>query len=79
MTTTLEQLKKDISAAQARKARAEVLLAQAESDLAATRARLKDEYGVSTPDEARAMLADLKSERDDAIAQASAALEASRA
>jgi hypothetical protein len=72
--TTLEELKSQISLAQARKAKAEVLRAQAEADLTAARQRLQEEFGVSTVEEARARLGELAEERDVAIAAAEAQL-----
>lgn len=68
--TSLEELKSQISVAQARKAKAEVLLAQADADLTRSRARLQEEFGVSTVEEARAKLQELAEDRDTAIAEA---------
>lgn len=76
--TTLEDLRKQMSAAQARKARAEVLQAQADADLAATRRKLREEFAVTTPEEAREMLESLQHDLDEAVAQVEAALKESQ-
>lgn len=77
--TTLDELRKQMSAAQARKARAEVLQSQADADLAATRQKLKDEFGVTTPDEAREMLEILQRDLDEQVAKVEKALKESHA
>lgn len=79
MTTRLEEVRKQMSAAQAKKARAEVILAQADADLSSTRQRLKDEFAVSTPDEARKVLEELQQDLDEAVANVEAALKESSA
>ena len=56
-----------ISAAQAKKAKAEVIREQAETALEQARTQLLNQFGVSQPDEARAMIATLTKQRDDAI------------
>jgi hypothetical protein len=65
--TTLPELRQQISAAQAKKAKAEVIVEQAQADLEASRGRLQAEFGVSTPAEAKDMIAALTQQRDDAI------------
>lgn len=72
--TTLTELKQQISAAQAKKAKAEVLRDQAEADLASARAELQEKYGVTTPAEAKESIAALTKQRDDAIEAAEAQL-----
>jgi hypothetical protein len=74
--TTLDDLKKQISAAQARKARAEILRDQAQTDLDTARAQLKEEFGISTPAEAKELIGSLTQQRDDAISAAQDQLEA---
>lgn len=74
--TSLTELKQKISAAQAAKARAEVMRDQVEGELTSTRARLQEEFGVETPDEARRVIAELTEARDTAITKAMTALEA---
>lgn len=72
--TTLPELRTQISAAQAKKAKAEVIVEQAQADLDASRARLRAEFGVSTPAEAKDMIQALTKQRDDAIEAAEAQL-----
>jgi hypothetical protein len=75
--TSLTELKQKISHAQAAKARAEVMRDQVETELGATRARLKEDFGVETPDEARRIIGELTAQRDAAIERAMAKLEES--
>lgn len=74
MTGSLDDLRKQKSAAQARQARAEVVRDQADADLAESRRRLKEEFGVSSQDDARARLAELEEARNAEIEKAEAKL-----
>jgi F0F1-type ATP synthase membrane subunit b/b' len=83
MSEDVEQQVRDIKAriqqAQARRARAEVERDTARAAADKARDMLKTEYGVETPDEARAVLAQLELDLDQAIQDAQQALERTNA
>lgn len=75
----VRQLKATISSLQTARARAGVELDGAKATVDKTRTELRDEFGVETIEEARAVLATLEAERDAAIGRAEASLERSTA
>lgn len=70
----IRDLRGSISVAQAKKARAAVELDSAKARLADARKTLKDDYGVTTNEEAKAVQAQLKAELDSTIEEIEAAL-----
>lgn len=65
----IREIRAEISAITSKKARAVVELDNAQSRLASARDTLKQEFGVSTTEEARAMITVLRKELDSAIAK----------
>lgn len=75
----LRSIRTKISAVQARKARAEVMKENAQAALKQARSTLAEEYGVSTPADAKTVLTELSDELEKAVAQVRQELEAAGA
>lgn len=63
----IRELRTSISQVQARKARAAVELENSKDRLQAARRILSEEYGVTTTEQAKAKLAELSADLDDAV------------
>ena len=75
--TELKDIQARISSATTKRARAQVEKENAEAELAKAKKQLKEEFGVSTNDEARALLTELTEQRDAAIEEIKISLEKS--
>lgn len=73
----IRQLRAAVQQASAQRARSEVQLEQAQARAAEVSAKLKSQFGVSTLDEARAKLAELRASVDSLLGQAEEALKGS--